>query len=55
LTCEIANPTLADLKHERRVELGCASHFDPGKHLAWPMSPDEISRSNGAYKQTPGW
>lgn len=95
----IASPTLADLKHERRVELACewtdrladlkrwgdydkinmplhgrihenktdpnsaykiqviwpARSFDPGKHMAWPMNPDEISRSNGAYKQTPGW
>lgn len=32
-----------------------ARNFDPGKHLAWPISPDEISRSNGEYKQTPGW
>lgn len=95
----IAAPTLADLKHERRVELGCewtdrladlkrwgdfakinaplhgrihtsktdpnspyviteiwpARKFDPAKHMAWPINPDEISRSNGAYKQTPGW
>lgn len=32
-----------------------ARKFDPNKHAAWPISPDEISRSNGAYKQTPGW
>ncbi|WP_295122958.1 RagB/SusD family nutrient uptake outer membrane protein [uncultured Chitinophaga sp.] len=95
----IANPTLADLKHERRCELACewtdrlqdlkrwgdyakinmplhgrshavatdpnspytikqiwpARSFDPAKHMAWPISPDEISRSNGAYNQTPGW
>jgi hypothetical protein len=95
----INSPTLADLKHERRVELACewtdrfedlkrwgdvakinaplhgrihqnktdpaspftiqevwpARHFDPAKHMAWPISPDEISRSGGAYKQTPGW
>ncbi|RPE08887.1 RagB/SusD family nutrient uptake outer membrane protein [Chitinophaga lutea] len=95
----IAVPTLADLKHERRVELACewtdrfhdlkrwadydkinaplhgrihtvatdpaspytvkqvwqARKFDPLKHMAWPISPDEISRSNGKYKQTPGW
>ncbi|MDQ0107643.1 hypothetical protein J2T02_002764 [Chitinophaga terrae (ex Kim and Jung 2007)] len=94
----IANPTLADLKHERRVELACewtdrladlkrwgdfdkirmplhgrshASKTDPNSpytivevwpartftadKLAWPISPDEVSRSNGAYKQTPGW
>lgn len=94
-----AAPTLADLKHERRVELACewtdrlqdlkrwkdyaainaplhgrihasktdpkspytvqevwkARSFDPGKHLAWPISPDEIARSNGEYRQTPGW
>jgi hypothetical protein len=23
--------------------------------IAWPISPDEINRSNGTYKQTPGW
>ncbi|MGC4037141.1 MAG: RagB/SusD family nutrient uptake outer membrane protein [Chitinophagaceae bacterium] len=95
----IANPTMDDLKHERRCELACewtdrfedlkrwgdvakinaplhgrihanktdpasaytiqevwpARHFDPAKHMAWPMNPDEISRSNGDYKQTPGW
>ncbi|MFC0184838.1 Starch-binding associating with outer membrane [Pseudarcicella hirudinis] len=95
----IANPTMSDLKHERRTELACewtdrladlkrwgdfakinapltgrihtnktdpnspytiqkvwpARNFDPNKHMAWPISPDEISRSNGAYKQTPGW
>ncbi|MCK7556315.1 RagB/SusD family nutrient uptake outer membrane protein [Chitinophaga sedimenti] len=95
----IANPTMADLKHERRCELACewtdrlqdlkrwgdyakinaplhgrshavandpaspytikeiwpARKFDPTKHMAWPISPDEISRSNNAYKQTPGW
>jgi starch-binding outer membrane protein, SusD/RagB family len=95
----IAAPTLADLKHERRVELGCewtdrladlkrwgdfdkinaplhgrihtnktdptsaytveviwpARSFSAAKHMAWPINPDEISRSNGAYKQTPGW
>ncbi|TDQ07110.1 RagB/SusD family nutrient uptake outer membrane protein [Pedobacter metabolipauper] len=95
----ISNPTLANLKHERRVELACewtdrfadlkrwgdfakinaplhgrihqnktdsnspytiqviwpARNFDPNKHMAWPISPDEISRSNNTYKQTPGW
>lgn len=95
----ITNPTMDDLKHERRVELACEwtdrlqdlkrwgdfdkinaplhgrSHtnstdpnspytvkeiwprrnFNPAKHMAWPISPDEISRSNGVYKQTPGW
>ena len=95
----VTSPTLADLKHERRVELACewtdrlqdlkrwgdfakinaplhgrihanktdpasaytvqqiwpARSFDAAKHMAWPISPDEISRSNGAYKQTPGW
>ncbi|MEE1945831.1 RagB/SusD family nutrient uptake outer membrane protein [Pedobacter sp. KR3-3] len=30
-------------------------HFDPNKHMAWPISPDEIGRSGGLYKQTPGW
>jgi hypothetical protein len=93
------NPTMVDLKHERRVELACewtdrladlkrwgdfdkinaplhgrihtnktdpaspytlqviwpARSFDPAKHMAWPINPDEISRSNGQYKQTPGW
>lgn len=95
----ISNPTLADLKHERRVELACewtdrlkdlkrwgdyaqinaplhgrkhtplndpnssyvlsevwpARHFDPAKHMAWPISQDEINRTGGVYKQTPGW
>lgn len=32
-----------------------ARSFDPAKHMAWPINPDEISRSNGVYKQTPGW
>ena len=32
-----------------------ARKFDPTKHMAWPISPDEIGRSNGTYKQTPGW
>ncbi|MBS0027726.1 RagB/SusD family nutrient uptake outer membrane protein [Chitinophaga sp. 22321] len=95
----IPNPTMNDLKHERRVELACEwtdrlqdlkrwgdyaminaplhgrihtdklnpaspytiqqvwpkRNFDPNKHMAWPMNPDEIAKSNGAYKQTPGW
>lgn len=94
----ISNPTLNDLKHERRVELACEwtdrladlkrwgdfakinaalhgrNHSDKtnpnssfvvkeiwparsftAKKIAWPINPDEISRSNGAYKQTPGW
>ncbi|MFY0254776.1 RagB/SusD family nutrient uptake outer membrane protein [Chitinophaga sp. 30R24] len=95
----VVNPTMNDLKHERRVELACEwtdrlqdlkrwgdydkinaplhgrihanksdsqspytiqviwpkRNFDPAKHMAWPISPDEISRSNGTYKQTPGW
>lgn len=94
-----ASPTMADLKHERRVELACewtdrlqdlkrwgdyakinaplhgrihtnktdpaspftvkeiwpARSFDPAKHMAWPISPDEIAKSNGTYRQTPGW
>jgi len=94
----IQNPTMATLKHERRVELACewtdrladlkrwgdydqinaplhgrihtnktdpasayevkviwpARNFSASK-LAWPINPDEVSRSNGAYKQTPGW
>lgn len=32
-----------------------ARHFDPAKHMAWPINPDEIAKSNGFYKQTPGW
>ena len=32
-----------------------ARSFDPAKHMAWPINPDEISRTNGVYKQTPGW
>ncbi|CAG4994507.1 SusD-like protein [Dyadobacter sp. CECT 9275] len=95
----LTSATMADLKHERRVELACewtdrladlkrwgdfdkinaplhgrihtnktdpaspyeikviwpARTFDPAKHIAWPINPDEVSRSNGAYKQTPGW
>lgn len=95
----IANPTMNDLKHERRCELACewtdrfedlkrwgdfskieaplhgrnyinksdpasaytlieswpARTFTQGKDMAWPISPDEISKSNGAYNQTPGW
>jgi hypothetical protein len=95
----IPNPTMNDLKHERRVELACewtdrlqdlkrwgdyakinaplhgrihanktdpasayeikqvwpARNFDPAKHMAWPMNPDVVNKSAGAYKQTPGW
>lgn len=95
----INNPTLADLKHERRCELACewtdrfedlkrwgdfskieaplhgrlyvnktdpassytiyqawpARTFVKGKDMAWPVNPDEIAKSNGQYKQTPGW
>jgi len=36
-------------------EVWSARSFDPAKHMAWPISPDEILRSNGVYKQTPGW
>ena len=32
-----------------------ARNFDPAKYMAWPINPDEISASNGVYKQTPGW
>lgn len=32
-----------------------ARNFSPSKHMAWPISPDEISKSNGLYHQTPGW
>lgn len=94
----IANPTMEDLKHERRCELACewtdraedlkrwqdvnvinaplhgrihANKTDPNSAYtiqevwparnytiakkAWPIWSDEISRSNGVYKQTPGW
>lgn len=94
----IANPTMDDLKHERRCELACewtdraedlkrwgdiatinaplhgrihSNKTDPNSpytieqvwparnysadKIAWPISPDEINRSNGTYKQTPGW
>lgn len=95
----LSNPTIADLKHERRCELACewtdrfedlkrwgdfttieaplhgrvyanktspsssytiqvvwpARTFVTGKDMAWPINPDEISKSNGVYKQTPGW
>jgi len=95
----LTSPSLADLKHERRVELACewtdrladlkrwgdfdkinmplhgrihanktdpsspytlevvwpARSFSPARHMAWPISPDEIARSGGIYKQTPGW
>lgn len=94
----IANPTMDDLKHERRCELACewtdraedlkrwgdiakinaplhrrihSNKTDPNssytiqqvwpargytaEKIAWPMPPDEINRSNGVYKQTPGW
>jgi hypothetical protein len=36
-------------------EVWPARNFDPAKYMAWPIDPDEISRSNGVYKQTPGW
>ena len=36
-------------------EVWPSRNFDPAKHMAWPLNPDEISRSNGVYKQTPGW
>ncbi|ETZ24334.1 RagB/SusD family nutrient uptake outer membrane protein [Pedobacter sp. V48] len=35
-------------------EVWPARNFNASK-MAWPISPDEITRSNGAYKQTPGW
>jgi len=37
------------------VEVWKARTFDPAKHIVWPINPDEISRSNGAYKQNSGW
>ncbi|SEN01756.1 Starch-binding associating with outer membrane [bacterium A37T11] len=37
------------------IQVWPARNFDPAKHMAWPINPDEISRSNGMYKQTPGW
>ncbi len=95
----IAAPTMADLKHERRVELAIewsdrymdlkrwgdydkinqplhgrihadktnpsspytiqevwpARHFTAPKNLVWPINPQEIALSNGAYKQNAGW
>src|SRR5690606_14260705 len=45
-----------DPKSSYKVEvIWPARNFDPNKHLAWPMNPDEIARANGEYKQTPGW
>ena len=32
-----------------------ARSFDPNRDMAWPINPDEISRSGGVYKQTPNW
>jgi hypothetical protein len=37
------------------VEVWKTRTYDPAKHIAWPYNPDEISRSNGAYKQNAGW
>ncbi|AWW00213.1 RagB/SusD family nutrient uptake outer membrane protein [Arcticibacterium luteifluviistationis] len=36
-------------------EVWPARSFNPAKHMAWPLSSNELSRSNGVYKQTPGW
>lgn len=37
------------------AEVWKARSFDPAKHMAWPINPDEVAKSNGVYKQTPGW
>lgn len=37
------------------IEAWPARTFTQGKDMAWPINPDEISKSNGHYKQTPGW
>ncbi len=37
------------------VQIWKTRSYDPAKAIAWPYNPDEISRSNGAYKQNPGW
>jgi len=37
------------------VQVWKARTYDPAKAIVWPYNPDEISRSNGAYKQNAGW
>jgi len=37
------------------VQVWKARTYDPAKAIVWPYNPDEISRSNGVYKQNPGW
>ena len=37
------------------VEVWKARTYDPAKSIVWPYNPDEISRSNGVYKQNSGW
>lgn len=37
------------------IESWPARTFTFPKNMAWPINPDEISRSNNTYKQTPGW
>jgi hypothetical protein len=37
------------------VQVWATRTFNPDKHIVWPYNPDEISRSNGAYKQNTGW
>jgi starch-binding outer membrane protein, SusD/RagB family len=96
---DLTDPTMVDLKHERRCELATewtdrcqdlkrwgdydklemplhgrshttktdpespytivqvwpARTFNPDKDIVWPYDPTEILRSNGEYKQNPGW
>jgi len=37
------------------VQVWKARTYDASKDIVWPYNPDEISRSNGVYKQNPGW
>lgn len=37
------------------IEQVWAARTFPTKAVAWPYNPDEILRSNGIYKQNPGW
>lgn len=36
-------------------EVWPARSFDPNKDMVWPINPDEILNSAGAYKQNAGW
>jgi starch-binding outer membrane protein, SusD/RagB family len=37
------------------IQVWAQRTFNPAKAIVWPYNPDEISRSNGAYKQNAGW